>query len=91
MATELQNTSLTVEPSILRPDRGVADPFPKSRSLTRRLEAALAGRVLLTCVRWLVVFGFISCGFFGAAAVHSSVRQTSPTQHQILAASGAQE
>ena len=76
MATELQNSSQTAEPS--------ADA-PESRP-------GVARRLLLGCTRWLVVFAFVATGYFGAAAVHSGMRHASPApQQQILAATPAQD
>lgn len=82
---ELQNSSQTSEPSI-GPDVH-ANP-----SLTQRLQSSRAGRLLLGCTRWLVVFGLVATGYFGAAAVHFGLGHASPApQQQILAATPAQD
>lgn len=83
---ELQNSSQTAEPSTGGPDVHVRP------SLTRRLKSGRAGRTLLGCTRWLVVFGLIATGYFGAAVVHSGLHHASPApQQQILAATPAQD
>ena len=77
---EPQDNSQTVEPST-----GLA------ARLSRRLEAARWGRVVLGCTRWLVVFGLISSGYFGAAAVASGLRHAAPANQPILATAAPQK
>jgi hypothetical protein len=68
------------------------DPAGRRPSLSRRLERARVGRLLLGSMRWAVVFAFVASGYFGAAVVNSGLRQASaPAQQQILAASAAQK
>lgn len=83
---ELQNSSQTAEPSTGGPEVRVGP------SLIERLQSSRAGRLLLGCTRWLVVFGLVATGYFGAAAVHFGLGHASPApQQQILAATPAQD
>ena len=64
----------TVEPSLAigvleRPD---APPRPTLRA---RLEATGSGQLLLSCLRWTVVFALILAGYIGADIIHAGVQR----------------
>jgi hypothetical protein len=82
VATELQNSpDKSVEPSVFA-------------GFASKLRASAAGRMVLDCMNWAVVFALVVSGYYGAAAIDSGMKlvrvNSSTPQHMLATATPAQ-